>query len=63
MWPYTPDEQTWLVPSKEWTASVMTAELAKRTAPGWQESQIALPLPMPAPYDDFVCDPQIMLRK
>ncbi len=60
MWPYTPDEQTWLVPSKEWTVSVMAAELARRATP---DVQLALPLPMPAPYDDFVTDPQIMLRK
>jgi hypothetical protein len=59
MWAYTPDEQTWLVPSKEWTLSVMAAELAKRQ----QELQLQLPLPMPAPYDDFITDPQIMLRK
>jgi alpha-beta hydrolase superfamily lysophospholipase len=61
MWPYTPDEQTWLVPSKEWTASVMAAERAKHIAAEWREVQ--LPLPLPAPYDDFVTDPQIMLRK
>jgi hypothetical protein len=63
MWAYTPDEQTWLVPSKEWTASVMAAELAKRNAAGWQDLQLQLPLPMPAPYDDFVTDPQIMIAK
>ena len=63
MWPYTPDEQTWLVPSKEWTNSLMAAEFARRRAAEQQEVQLALPLPMPAPYDDFVTDPQIMLRK
>jgi hypothetical protein len=63
MWPYTPDEQTWLVPSKEWTVSLMAAEFARRRAAEQQEVQLALPLPMPAPYDDFVSDPQIMLRK
>jgi hypothetical protein len=61
MWAYTPDEQTWLVPSKEWTLSVMAAELAKRA--GQQDIQLQLPLPMPAPYDDFVTDPQIMVAK
>lgn len=59
MWTYTPDEQTWLVPSKEWTLSVMAAELAKRA--GQQDIQLQLPLPMP--YDDFVTDPQIMVAK
>ena len=63
MWPYTPDEQTWLMPSKDWTVSVMAAELARRSAADWQETQLPLPMPMPAPYDDFVTDPQIMLRK
>jgi hypothetical protein len=63
MWPYTPDEQTWLVPAKEWTVSVMAAELARRGVADGQEAQLPLPLPMPAPYDDFVSDPQIMLRK
>lgn len=61
MWVYTPDEQTWLVPSKEWMLSVMAAELAKRA--GQQDIQLQLPLPMPAPYDDFVTDPQIMVAK
>ena len=63
MWPYTQDEQTWLVPSKEWTASVMAVERARLDVAGQQEIQLALPLPMPAPYDDFVTDPQIRLRK
>jgi hypothetical protein len=63
MWSYTPDEGTWLAPSKEWAASVAAAELAKQHAPGGQEAQIPLPLPMPAPYDDFVTDPQIMVAK
>jgi len=62
MWAYTPDEQTWLVPSKEWATSAMAAELAKKNA-GWQELQLQLPLPMPAPYDDFITDPQIMVAK
>ncbi len=61
MWAYTPDEQTWLTPSKEWTLSVMAAELAKRA--GQPEVELQLPLPMPAPYDDFVTDPQIMVAK
>ncbi|HWA48357.1 MAG TPA: hypothetical protein VG742_08800 [Dongiaceae bacterium] len=63
MWPYTPDEQVWLVPSKEWTASVMAADLARRKAAEQQEIQLVLPMPMPAPYDDFVTHPQITLRK
>ena len=61
MWAYTPDEQSWLVPSKEWTISVMAAELAKRAAQ--QELQLQLPLPMPALYDDFITDPQIIVAK
>jgi hypothetical protein len=61
MWASTPDEQTWLTPSKEWTLSVMAAELAKRA--GQPEMQLQLPLPMPAPYDDFITDPQIMVAK
>jgi hypothetical protein len=41
MWPYTQDEQTWLVPSKEWTASVMAVERARRDVAGQQEIQLA----------------------
>ena len=59
MWAYTPDEQTWLVPSKDWALSVMAAELAKSA--GQQEMQLRLPLPMP--YDDLITDPQIMVAK
>ncbi len=63
MWAYTPDEQSWLAPAKEWTAAVIAAERAKRNAAAGHEAQLPLPLPMPAPYDDFVNDPQIMLAK
>lgn len=68
MWPYTPDEQIWLAPSKEWAASVMAAEVAKRTSPAWRPSelptpQLPVPLPMPAPYGEGISDPQIILRK
>lgn len=58
MWPYTPDEQVWLAPSKEWAAAVAAAEIADR---GFGERPV--PLPMPAPYDDGISDPQIILRK
>jgi hypothetical protein len=63
MWPYTLDEQTWLVPSKDWTINLMAVERAQRHAAEQSEIQLALPLPMPAPYDDFVTDPQIMMCK
>ena len=41
----------------------MAAELAKRNAPGRADAQLSLPLPMPAPYDDFITDPQVMVAK
>lgn len=62
MWPYTPDEQTWLAPAKEWTAAIL-AERAKRAATESPEVQLPLPLPMPAPFDDFVTDPQVMVAR
>jgi hypothetical protein len=57
MWAYTPDEQTWLVPGKQWITAVAAAELAKRKEEAGHEAQIPLPLDMPAPYDTFVTDP------
>jgi hypothetical protein len=63
MWAYTPDEQSWLAPSSQWATSVMAAELSRRNAAGGHDAQLHLPLPMPAPYDDFVTDPQVMVAK
>ena len=62
MWPYTSDEQVWLVPGKDWVASRAEAEKQKRKAGGKPAAEPA-PHPMPAPYDDGISDPQIAARK
>jgi len=61
MWPYTSDEQVWLVPAKDWIATA-TATKAEQRKAGTQPEREA-PRPMPAPYDDGISDPQINLRK
>lgn len=60
MWPYTSDEQVWLVPAKDWAAE---AEGKKPKSGGKPSAERPAPRPMPAPYDDGISDPQIILRK
>jgi hypothetical protein len=58
MWPYTSEEQVWLVPAKDWVADRLAAEAKKRKA-GEKPSAMPAPHPMPAPYDDGISDPQL----
>jgi hypothetical protein len=62
MWPYTTDEQTWLVPAKDWVAGRIAAEADKRKA-GGKPAEAPAPHPMPAPYDDGISDPELARRK
>ncbi len=62
MWPYTSDEQVWLVPAKEWVARQVEADRTKRKA-GGKPGAAPVVHPMPAPYDDGISDPQIAARK
>ncbi len=61
MWPYTADEQVWLVPAKDWAANRLEADEMKRKA--GEKPVTPAPHPMPAPYDDGISDPQLAARQ